>query len=70
MTLLIEEAVSRELEISNKPHYSPTGTKYDHYQMKGTSEEYSAVSIIRAADSMVDPIMKLIPGISIGKILI
>jgi uracil phosphoribosyltransferase len=38
--------------------------------MRHNEDEYCGVSILRAGDSMVEPIMQLIPGIAIGKILI
>ena len=70
MHLLVEEAISQDLQISNITHLSPTGSSYDHFEMKFPEDEYCGVSILRAGDSMVEPIMKLIPGITIGKILI
>ena len=70
MHLLVEEAISQDLQVSQKAHKSPTGSTYDHYEMKHEEDEYCGVSILRAGDSMVDPIMQLIPGITIGKILI
>ena len=56
--------------MSKKKHLSPTGSEYDHYEMRHDEDEYCGVSILRAGDSMVEPIMQLIPGIAIGKILI
>ena len=38
--------------------------------MKHNEQDYCGVSILRAGDSMVDPLMKLMPNIAIGKILI
>jgi uracil phosphoribosyltransferase len=70
MHLLVEEAIGKELTVSKTPHFSPTGTQYDHYEMRHEEDEYCGVSILRAGDSMVDPIMQLIPDIAIGKILI
>jgi len=49
---------------------SPTGDYYDHYEMRYPVEDYCAVTIIRAGDSMLGEIFNLIPGISIGKVLI
>ena len=49
---------------------SPTGSKYDHYKLKHSHEDFAAVSIVRAGDSMVQGVIDLIPGIAIGKILI
>ena len=70
MHLLVEEAIGQDLQVSFQTHLSPTGSAYEHFEMKHRDDEYCGVSILRAGDSMVDPIMKLIPGITIGKILI
>jgi uracil phosphoribosyltransferase len=50
--------------------FSPTGSEYDHYRLKYNPEEYCAVTIIRAGDSMLSEVINLLPGITIGKILI
>ena len=49
---------------------SPTGEYYDHYSMKYDEDEYCAVSIIRAGDSMVGEIFDLMPNITCGKVLV
>ena len=49
---------------------SPTGSEYDHFKLKYRAEDYCAVTIIRAGDSMIGEVMNLLPGITIGKILI
>lgn len=49
---------------------SPTGSEYDHYKLKYDPEEYCAVTIIRAGDSMINEVINLLQGITIGKILI
>ena len=66
MRLLIEEAISQELTVDKRK--SPTGDEYDHYSINNS--DFAAVTIIRAGDSMLGEIFNLIPGISIGKILI
>ena len=70
MHLLVEEAIGQDLQVSRLTHTSPTGSAYEHFEMKHSDDEYCGGSMLRAGDSMVDPIMKLIPGITIGKILI
>ena len=70
MRLLVEEAFTHELQLSKKPHFSPTGSTYDHYELRHSEEEYCAVSILRAGDSMVEPFFEIYPNISIGKVLI
>jgi uracil phosphoribosyltransferase len=49
---------------------SPTGEHYDHHKLKYKEEDYCAITIIRSGDSMVQEIMNLLPGITIGKMLI
>ena len=49
---------------------SPTGDLYDHYQPKFDNEDYCAITIIRAGDSMLSEVFELIPGIAVGKVLI
>ena len=70
MHLLIEEAISRELEVDSEKHYSPTGSSYEHIKLKHKQEEFACVSILRAGDSMLEPMLNLMPEISVGKILI
>ena len=70
MHLLIEEAISRELTVDDREHYSPTGSTYKHLKLKHAEEEFCCVSILRAGDSMVEPTLKLLPNISVGKVLI
>jgi len=69
MRLLIEEAIAQDLADPVK-RLSPTGEFYDHYAAKFESSEYAAVTIIRAGDSMLGEVFELIPGISVGKVLI
>jgi uracil phosphoribosyltransferase len=69
MRLLLEEALSSELAEPVR-RQSPTGDYYDHYEMRHANSDYCAVTIIRAGDSMLGEIFNLIPGISIGKVLI
>ena len=71
INILLEEAISKEIEVDkNIEHFSPTGINYDHYKLKFNDNQFSCVSIIRAGDSMLDPLLKLLPRISVGKILI
>lgn len=69
MRLLIEEAIANDLA---DPVFrlSPTGEYYEHYATKFESDEYAAITIIRAGDSMLGQVFELIPGISVGKVLI
>lgn len=69
MRLLIEQAISLEPQVI-QDRQSPTGTSYDHYALAHNFEEYCAVTIIRAGDSMLTETMNLLPGISVGKVLI
>ena len=39
-------------------------------KLKYKAEDYCAVTIIRAGDSMIGEVMNLLPGITIGKVLI
>lgn len=55
MNLLIEEAISQEIEIDKIiDHLSPTGSKYDHYKLKHPIEDFSCISILRSGDAMVE----------------
>ena len=69
MRLLIEEAIALDLADPVRK-LSPTGDYYDHYAPKYSNREYAAITIIRAGDSMLQPVFDLIPGISVGKVLI
>ena len=69
MRLLVEEAIAKEPMVVEE-RVSPTGSKYDHYRLKYRPEDYCAVTIIRAGDSMISEVMNLLPGITIGKVLI
>ena len=51
MRLLVEEAISEELGQPVR-RLSPTGDYYDHYDLEFKGEDYAAVTIIRAGDSM------------------
>jgi hypothetical protein len=53
MKLLIEEAISRELELIKEKRKSPTGLLYDHWEMKYSGSEYCAVPILRSGDAML-----------------
>lgn len=59
MRLLVEEAISQEPMIIEQ-RFSPTGTSYDHYRLKYDPEEYCAVTIIRAGDSMINEVFNLL----------
>lgn len=59
MRLLIEETISQEPMIIEK-RLSPTGVEYDHYRLKYDPEEYCAVTIIRAGDSMINEVFNLL----------
>jgi len=69
MRLLVEEAVARE-PMETLKGKSPTGSDFDYYQMKYKPHEYCAIPIMRSGDSMLNEVFNLLPGISIGKILI
>ncbi len=69
MRLLVEEAISLEPKVVEL-RLSPTGSTYNHHRMKYMAEDYCAVTIIRAGDSMIGEVMDLLPGITIGKVLI
>ena len=69
MSLLIEEAISQE-PMKKSQKISPTGSPYDHYDLLYKGDEYCAIPIIRAGDSMLNEMFELIPGITVGKILI
>lgn len=49
---------------------APTGDYFDYYQLTYKPEDYCAVTIIRAGDSMINEVMDLLPGITVGKVLI
>ena len=66
MRLLLEEAIAQDLKVEKRR--SPTGDEYDHYHVN--NDDYAAVTIIRAGDSMLGEVFNMIPGISIGKVLI
>lgn len=66
MRLLIEEALSQELEVSTR--LSPTGIEYTHYGIN--PDDFAAVTIMRGGDSMIGEVFDMIPGIGIGKVLI
>ena len=69
MHMLIEEALGNEpMTITTKKTLA--GGEFDHYQLKYSSEEYCAVTIIRAGDSMLQKMFDLMPGIKVGKILV
>lgn len=69
MRLLVEEAIAQDLAEPVRK-LSPTGDYYNHYAPKFEESEYAAITIIRAGDSMLSEVFNLIPGISIGKVLI
>ena len=67
--MLVEEAIALEPKIIER-RLSPTGAYYEHHKLKHKPEDYCAVTIIRAGDSMIGEVMNLLPGITIGKVLI
>ena len=69
MRLLVEEAINWEPKVVEK-RLAPTGEYYDHYKLQFKPEDYCAITIIRAGDSMIAEVMNLLPGITIGKVLI
>jgi uracil phosphoribosyltransferase len=69
MRLLVEEAINWEPKVVEK-RLAPTGEYYDHYKLQYKPEDYCAITIIRAGDSMIAEVMNLLPGITIGKVLI
>ena len=69
MRQLVEQAISYEPMVIEK-RLSPTGEYYDHQKLKYKEEDYCAITIIRSGDSMVQEITNLLPGITIGKMLI
>ena len=69
MRLLFEEALALEPKVVER-RLSPTGAFYDHHKLRHKPEAYCAVTIIRAGDSMIGEVMNLLPGITIGKVLI
>jgi len=69
MRLLVEEVIGQELAAPVK-RISPTGDSFDYYGLKNSYEDYCAVTILRAGDSMLGEVFNLLPGISIGKVLI
>ena len=69
MRLLIEEALEREPVIVEK-RLSPTGSFYTHTDLKFKGEEYCAIPIIRSGDSMLHELFELLPGVTVGKVLI
>lgn len=70
MTLLIEEAISKEIKVVKNGGVSPTGASYDSYDLKHAPEKFCGISILRAGDSMLGPLMDAMPEIAVGKILI
>mmetsp|Transcript_34971 Transcript_34971/g.34000 ORF Transcript_34971/g.34000 Transcript_34971/m.34000 type:complete len:107 (+) Transcript_34971:181-501(+) len=69
MRLLIEEAISHEPMVITKK-LSPTGVYYDHLELQFNGSEYCAIPIMRSGDAMINDIFNLVPGITIGKVLI
>ena len=69
MQLLIEEAIGQEPKKVSK-RVSLTGGEYDHYELAYPTEDYCAITIIRAGDSMLHKVFDLMPGISVGKVLV
>ncbi len=59
MRLLVEEAIAQEPMVTEK-RFSPTGSEYEHYRLKYNPEEYCAVTIIRAGDSMLSEVINLL----------
>ena len=69
MRLLVEEAINWEPKVVEK-RLAPTGEYYDHSKLQYKPEDYCAIPIIRAGDSMNAEVMNHLPGITIGKVLI
>lgn len=72
MNLLIEEVISNEIQIDRswEQHTTPVGVPYEHWKLKCKEEEMCCVTILRAGDSMLDPMFNILPNIKVGKILI
>lgn len=69
MRLLVEQAISQEpMRITKRK--APTQDEFDHFELAHKPEEYCAITIIRAGDSMVQEVIDLLPGITVGKVLI
>ena len=43
---------------------------YDDYKLKYSVSDYCAITVIRSGDSMLGTLFDLMPGISVGKILV
>ena len=65
MGLLLEETISQEPTIieSRKTH---SGASNDDNDLKNAVKDFCAIFILRAGDSMLGEIQKVIPGLSIG----
>ena len=57
MTLLVEEAIGQDVKRSILKYTSGAGVEYDHYNLPYSEDQCCAVSILRAGDAMVEPIM-------------
>ena len=69
MHLLIEEALGNEpMRITTKKTLA--GGEFTHFELEHKSEDYWAVPIIRAGDSMLQKMFELLPGIKVGKVLV
>lgn len=69
MQLLVEEAIGHEPKKVTKKT-SLAGGEYDHYELEHSIDDYCAITIIRAGDSMLHKVFDLMPGISVGKVLV
>jgi len=67
--MLLEEAIAQEVGEPVRK-ISAAGGEYDHYDLKHDATDYCAITIIRAGDSMLQQAFDLLPGISVGKVLI
>lgn len=66
--LLIEEYLSHEPK-KLTCHESPVGL-YDSVELQYNESDYCVVSILRSGSSVLNEMLNIIPGITIGKILL
>lgn len=69
MRLLMEQAIGEE-PMSITKRTALTGGDYDHYDLKYPIQDYCVITIMRAGDSMLGSAFEIMPGVSVGKILI
>ncbi|CAI2377687.1 unnamed protein product [Moneuplotes crassus] len=69
MHLLIEEAIAAEpMNVTIKKTLA--GGDFECYRLTKTPNDFCAVTIIRAGDSMLPKMFELMPGIKVGKVLV